>query len=93
MVTVEPGIYFCRPYIEWHFLRDGSEHRRYFDLDVLGRYWHVGGVRIEDCVLVTPDGDGHENLTEAPKWGVDDDIGGDIGGDGDDSADEGDGYC
>lgn len=70
VVTIEPGIYFCRPYIEWHFLRDGSEHRRYFDVDVLQQYWDVGGVRIEDCILVTPGG--HENLTSAPKWGVDD---------------------
>lgn len=70
VVTIEPGIYFCRPYIEWHFLRDGSEHRRYFDVDVLQQYWDVGGVRIEDCILVTPGG--HENLTSAPKCGVDD---------------------
>ncbi|KAI1504277.1 metallopeptidase family M24-domain-containing protein [Biscogniauxia marginata] len=64
VVTVEPGLYFCRPYIEAYFLRN-DEHRRYIDPDVLARYWDVGGVRIEDCVLVTRDG--YENLTTAPK--------------------------
>ena len=32
---------------------------------MLERYYPVGGVRIEDCVLVTDDG--YENLTTAPK--------------------------
>ena len=32
---------------------------------MLERYWAVGGVRIEDCILVTEDG--YENLTTAPK--------------------------
>ncbi|CAJ2506840.1 Uu.00g080260.m01.CDS01 [Anthostomella pinea] len=64
VVTVEPGLYFCRPYIEAYFLRN-DEHRRFINVEVLERYWDVGGVRIEDCVLVTRDG--HENLTTAPK--------------------------
>jgi Xaa-Pro dipeptidase len=33
---------------------------------VLNQYWDVGGVRIEDDILVTEDG--YENLTTAPKW-------------------------
>ena len=70
VVTVEPGLYFCRPYIESYFLRSGGEHRRFFDLDVLDGYWDVGGVRIEDVLLVTPDG--HDILSrDAPKYGVD----------------------
>ncbi|KAH9887413.1 metallopeptidase family M24-domain-containing protein [Xylariomycetidae sp. FL2044] len=64
VVTVEPGVYFCRPYIEAYFLRN-DEHKKYLNVDVLDQYWDVGGVRIEDCILVTEDG--HENLTTAPK--------------------------
>ncbi|KAI1469556.1 metallopeptidase family M24-domain-containing protein [Daldinia caldariorum] len=64
VVTVGPGIYFCRPYVEAYFLRR-PEHARYIDAAALERYWAVGGVRVEDCVLVTPDG--REDLTTAPK--------------------------
>ncbi|KAL1898799.1 hypothetical protein Sste5346_003206 [Sporothrix stenoceras] len=64
IVTVEPGIYFCRPYIESFFLSDPT-HAQYIDTDVLETYYGVGGVRIEDCLLVTEDG--HDNLTTAPK--------------------------
>ncbi|KAM4062197.1 metallopeptidase family M24 domain-containing protein [Hirsutella rhossiliensis] len=64
IVTVEPGIYFCRPFLEAAFLAD-PKHARFIDADVLEGFYPVGGVRIEDCILVTPDG--HENLTSAPK--------------------------
>lgn len=38
---------------------------KYIDEEVLDRYMHVGGVRIEDDILITKDG--YENLTPAPK--------------------------
>ncbi|KAH7308185.1 putative Xaa-Pro aminopeptidase [Stachybotrys elegans] len=64
IVTVEPGIYFCREYIEGYFLSSPT-HGKFIDRDVLEKYYPVGGVRIEDDILVTPDG--YENLTSAPK--------------------------
>ncbi|CZT06946.1 probable Probable Xaa-Pro aminopeptidase pepP [Rhynchosporium graminicola] len=63
IITVEPGIYFCRFIIE-PYLRD-PVHAAYINLDVLNRYWDVGGVRIEDNLLITKDGS--ENLTTAVK--------------------------
>ncbi|KAK3302179.1 peptidase M24, structural domain-containing protein [Chaetomium strumarium] len=64
VVTIEPGIYFCREYIQGRFLNDPT-HAKYINTSVLERYWDVGGVRIEDDILVTKDG--YENLTSAPK--------------------------
>ena len=51
VVTVEPGIYFCRFIIE-PYLKD-EEHKGYIDENVLERFWDVGGVRIEgkSCAL------------------------------------------
>ncbi|KAI4133254.1 MAG: hypothetical protein LQ338_000312 [Usnochroma carphineum] len=63
VVTVEPGVYFCRFIVE-PYLKDGRT-KRFIDEGVLERYWGVGGVRIEDDVLVLKDG--YENLTTAPK--------------------------
>ncbi|GAO18222.1 hypothetical protein UVI_02022880 [Ustilaginoidea virens] len=61
---VTPAIYFCREYLEGYFRMDPT-HCRFIDWDILEGYYEVGGVRIEDCILVTEDG--HENLTAAPK--------------------------
>lgn len=56
--------YFCREYLEGYF-RSDPVHRQFIDWDVLEDYYAVGGVRIEDDILVTEDG--YENLTTAPK--------------------------
>jgi hypothetical protein len=56
--------YFCREYIEGYFLNSPS-HSRFIDAEVLERYYPVGGIRIEDDILVTEGG--YENLTTAPK--------------------------
>ncbi|KAL2752550.1 hypothetical protein ACRALDRAFT_2029758 [Sodiomyces alcalophilus JCM 7366] len=64
VITVEPGIYFCREYIEGYFLRN-DRHKNYIDAEKLERFYHVGGVRIEDDILVTETG--YENLTNVPK--------------------------
>ncbi|KAI8995229.1 Creatinase/aminopeptidase [Trametes punicea] len=55
VVTVEPGIYFSP-----HLLAPVRDSR-HIDQKVLERYEGVGGVRIEDVVLITKDG--YENLT------------------------------
>lgn len=59
VLTVEPGIYFC----EW-IIKDYLNHplfSQYIDTEVLEKYWDVGGVRLENCILVTKDG--NEDLT------------------------------
>ncbi|KNG85500.1 peptidase D [Aspergillus nomiae NRRL 13137] len=63
VVTVEPGIYFCRFIIDPY--SQSPELGKYINTTVLERYWMVGGVRIEDNIYITKDG--HENLTTAPK--------------------------
>ncbi|KAL8672081.1 MAG: hypothetical protein Q9168_003441 [Polycauliona sp. 1 TL-2023] len=63
VVTVEPGVYFCRFIVE-PYLRD-EKKKVFINEEVLERFWGVGGVRIEDDVFVTKDG--YENLTTAPK--------------------------
>ncbi|KAI0006871.1 peptidase M24, structural domain-containing protein [Xylariaceae sp. FL0662B] len=63
VITVEPGIYFCefiiRPYL------NDPKHAKFIDEKVLDKYWDVGGVRIEDNLLITKTGS--VNLTDAVK--------------------------
>lgn len=64
VITIEPGIYFNRAELERAYLSD-PVHSAWINREVLNRYWDVGGVRIEDNLLITADG--FENLTTAPK--------------------------
>lgn len=63
VITVEPGIYFCRFIIDP--VLNSPETGKYINAEVLEKYWNVGGVRIEDNIHITKDG--HDNLTSAPK--------------------------
>ncbi|KAA8900332.1 peptidase M24, structural domain-containing protein [Sphaerosporella brunnea] len=65
VVTVEPGIYFCE-WIITPYLKD-PVHGQFIDKKVLDRYWDVGGVRIEDDILILGKGRGYENLTTAVR--------------------------
>ncbi|KAI9783354.1 MAG: hypothetical protein M1839_003888 [Geoglossum umbratile] len=64
VVTIEPGIYFSKHSLS-HEFGPLSPHSKYINPVVLQRYLAVGGVRIEDDILVTANG--YENLTKAPK--------------------------
>jgi Xaa-Pro dipeptidase len=81
VVTIEPGIYFNKFGLEKIYLKD-PVHQKYINVGVLNKYMSVGGVRIEDDILVSllyipPLGylsynqqvteDGYENLTITPK--------------------------
>ncbi|KAK3686297.1 hypothetical protein LTR37_019980 [Vermiconidia calcicola] len=64
VVTVEPGIYFNKFILNARYLNDES-HAKFINKEVLDKFMNVGGVRIEDNILITKDG--YENLTTAPK--------------------------
>ncbi len=56
--------YFSRYALEDIFLKD-PRYSKFINEDLLNKYYPVGGIRIEDNILVTEDG--YENLTTAPK--------------------------
>lgn len=54
VVTVEPGLYFIPALFEqW---RTEKRHAAFLCYDVIERFMDVGGIRIEDDVLITSDG-------------------------------------
>lgn len=64
VVTIEPGLYFNK-FILDNFILNNPKHKKFIDVRVLERYMPVGGVRIEDDILITKHG--YENLTPAAK--------------------------
>lgn len=60
VLTDEPGVYFS-PFLLEDILKDNNKVK-YIDTDVLDKYWYIGGVRIEDDLLITKDG--YENFTK-----------------------------
>jgi Xaa-Pro dipeptidase len=56
--------YFSRYALENVWLKD-PKHAKYINKDILEKYYPVGGVRIEDDILVVEGG--WENLTTAPR--------------------------
>lgn len=62
VLTVEPGLYFS-PLALANARK--QPFAKYIDFDVAAKYVPIGGVRIEDDILVTANG--YENLTTAPK--------------------------
>jgi Xaa-Pro aminopeptidase len=54
VVTVEPGIYFIPALIDqW---RQDSRWAQFIDFEKLAAYRHFGGIRIEDVIQITPQG-------------------------------------
>jgi len=64
VITIEPGVYFSKFAFETLYLKH-EVHSKYINASLLNKYYPVGGVRIEDDILITKDG--YENLTTAPK--------------------------
>ncbi|GAB1212228.1 hypothetical protein ATERTT37_001360 [Aspergillus terreus] len=62
VVTIEPGVYFSELAIA---NARKQPLAKYINFDVAEKYIPIGGVRIEDDILVTHSG--YENLTTAPK--------------------------
>ncbi|KAG2216266.1 hypothetical protein INT45_006067 [Circinella minor] len=63
VVTVEPGIYFCEFMID-PVVKD-EKTSKYINKEMLNKYKSVGGIRIEDNLVITEDGS--YNLTTVPK--------------------------
>ncbi len=60
LITVEPGVYFIKALLEATDTR--SRFNDYINWNELAKWMHIGGVRIEDNILVTAQG--NENLTQ-----------------------------
>lgn len=66
VLTDEPGVYFS-PFLLKDVLEDDSK-MKYINKDVLDKYYYIGGVRIEDDLLITKDGfENFTKITSDPK--------------------------
>jgi len=63
VLTVEPGIYFGEPTLNKAL--KNPDQAKYINREVLARFQHFGGVRLEDNVIITEDG--VENFTVLPS--------------------------
>lgn len=63
VITVEPGIYFIDAHFHSKETRQKTRHE--IDWARAEKYKSVGGIRIEDDIVVTKNG--HKNLTSVPK--------------------------
>lgn len=54
VITVEPGIYFIPKLIERR--QADGKYTQFVDYDKIATYRDFGGIRIEDDILITPDG-------------------------------------
>jgi Xaa-Pro dipeptidase len=62
-ITVEPGCYFTDYTL--NMAKNNPEISGYINWDKVEEYKEVGGVRIEDDILITEDG--HEDFTKVPR--------------------------